>query len=111
MKKPAAQSLIGPKPIPFDDAEFGHEFPTLNEYMTCEVFDDGEPRTTSTVLFFFEKGQMKACVNDRHFGRTAFVTAATFGEIMLKIESGLADDNLDWRVKKAGPGEKGFTPF
>lgn len=114
MKVPSKSAASGNSSSPvvrFDDKGFAEMYPSLMGYLACDRFDDGSPRQTATLLMFFEQGGLKMCLNDRHLSRSAFVTAATFCEVMDKLELGLTNDTLEWRVKSQRTTGNGYTPF
>jgi hypothetical protein len=74
-------------------------YPTLHDFLTITGIG-GKVRKTATVLFFFESGKVKACLNDRESGAYAFVSGDGCRELLEALEGGLAKGGLDWRQKK-----------
>jgi len=87
---------------PVKPSAYFKTLPVLWEFLTTVVWDDGERRTTGTVLYFFDEGRLKACLSDRDSDRVAFVTAGTWEELQEAIDAGLADGSLDWRQSSRG---------
>ena len=83
--------------------------PAMWEFLTVTAWEDGEIRTTGTILYFAEEGRLKACVSDRDSERVAFVTAGTWEELNEAIEEGVELNSLDWRQSTRGRsgGRKG----
>lgn len=111
VKRPTFGQMNGPTEKPYDDQDFATLFPTLHQYITCTSWEDGKPRTTSTLLFFLENGVMKCCVNDRDNNRSAFFTATTFNDLLLHMETRLSEETADWKIKGNKPSNPGYTPF
>lgn len=87
------------------------DHPALAEYMETEVWEDGAPRLTSTLLLFLDQGAVKACLNDRETERTLWVTAGSIEEAIDVLEASLAGGTAEWRTKwkpaEKGPPKKG----
>lgn len=77
----------------------------LSSYLADTKFEDGTKRETSTLLLFVEDGQLKACLNDREEGATAWVSNNSLVGILEDLEAGLQDNTLGWRQSK-GPRRK-----
>lgn len=75
--------------------------PLLLEYLTSTAWGDGSERETATLTVFVEEGRWKACLNDRARHRSAFVAAKGLADLLVGLEEGLQEDDLDWRQKKA----------
>lgn len=93
---------------PIDDRLLKEDFPELYEHLTATTYDDGSQRLTSTLLMFVDQGALKCCINDRDNCRSAFVTATDIMGILLNLNTGLANNTLDWRGRSQRPsnGEK-----
>lgn len=111
VKRPMPGQLCGPKEAAFDDQGFKDEFPTLHQYLTCVRWDDGKPRTTTTLLFFVEGEALKCCINDRDNNRSAFVTSAGFAALLSEVETRLREESLDWKTKSQSNYSGRSTPF
>lgn len=72
-------------------------FPALFEMLTATAWEDGSPRTTSSLLLFFEDGWFKACVNDRAAGRTGWATGRSADAALASLEASIANDSVEWR--------------
>lgn len=75
-------------------------YPTVFQYLTDAVWDDGSPRETSTLMLLVEDGWLKACLNDRAMGRSLWVTGDALADVLAALELHLASGSGDWRVKK-----------
>jgi len=81
--------------------------PGLREMLTSERFPDGSKRTVATLLLFVEAGILKACLNDRDQGCTAWASGASVRDCLAALESGLQGDSLQWRTSGARKGFRG----
>jgi hypothetical protein len=79
-------------------------WPSLFEYLTAGIWDDGTPRLRSTLLVFSDGPSWKVCLIDKATQRKAFVSAQTFQEAMMAMETGLTSQTLDWRRDRPLPG-------
>lgn len=87
------------------------EYPNLTDMLQCTQWDDRTNRQTSTLLLFVEDSVLKACLNDRHFQRSAFFTAETMEALIVKIELALTNDTAEWK-SRGSRGQNGLaTPF
>lgn len=82
------------------DSEFETRWPNLYAYMTQETWPEGGARATSTLLFFVERGELKACISDRDAQRSAFFTGSSFSSLFDTVESALEGGDVDWRQKR-----------
>jgi hypothetical protein len=98
-------------PVPLQDCAWQKKFPTVAEFLCQQTWQDGAARLTGTITLLFEDGIVKAALNDRDGGCSAFVSARTFTSLWEALEKGLAGDGLEWRVKRdpplGGPRKKG----
>lgn len=77
------------------------KYPTLWEWLSCAVYDGGEPRTLPTLNVFFDAGMLKGFANDRDQGLSACLTSDTLEGLLAALEDGLKADCLEWRVSGA----------
>jgi hypothetical protein len=83
-------------------------YPALCEFLCKSSWEDGESRTTGTVMLMTEAGLWKAWVNDRDAGLSAFVSSGTLPGLLKSLDKGVESGQLDWRVPKNGTsGGKG----
>jgi len=75
---------------PPEDIKTWEKFPLLTEHLTHVKWDDGKPRTPSTLTISFNDGKMVCCLNDREANSGMFVTGATFQELLRSLEANLA---------------------
>jgi len=104
MKRPEMTQSGHTAPVMFNDHEMKSEYPTLHDYLACEVWEDGKHRKTSTLLLFVDEGSLKLCLNDRALLRQAFISARTLTEALSLLEDGLYSDSIIWRANK--PNQK-----
>ena len=90
-----------PPATPLNYAEFEREYPNLYTHLFDERYEDGTHRQTSTLLFFVERGCLKACLNDRDANKSVFLAAASVADALLALELGLDLGNLEWRQKRS----------
>lgn len=91
---------------PVDEAT-SKKMPSLWEWLTAHRDETGEARETGTILIFCEEGLVKVCACNRDTGHVAFISAKTLQDAFLKLDKGLANDSLDWRLSKREKGAKG----
>lgn len=101
MKKPEA--LTQPKllgvPAASDDVA-GKMIPSLVEWLTEVVWDDGSKRQTGTVMVLAEDGVFKAWLNDRAMNRSCWLSAESLEALLVRVEDTLACGKGEWRVNK-----------
>src|SRR5579859_910159 len=85
----ALPEVAGPSRM--TDEKFRAHYPALSEWLEEDLWPDGTPRETMTVLFFCDRGRFKAMVRDRDGKRVAFTTADEFDELLEALEAGLID--------------------
>jgi hypothetical protein len=73
-------------------------YPCLWEHVTRSKYPDGSARVLSTLMLFCDSGVIKACLNDRDQGLTAWASGCSWRACLLALEAGLANDTLDWRA-------------
>ena len=78
------------------------KLPALVEYLSVQVYEDGERRETSTLTLFWEDGLFKGCLNDRDQLKSCFLSSASLMDLLVRFESGLELDELEWRKKRQG---------
>jgi len=100
LKRPNPGEQFKKDDLPFVDHGFEADYPTLAEYLTADRWDDGKPRTTSTILIFLDGKALKVCLNDRDNNRSVFVSDPTFAGALLKLELGLLQNSLEWRSRQ-----------
>lgn len=111
MKKPNVDLKGEPLDELWDDEGFKIVYPNLYEHLKETKYDDGTPRQTSTLLIFSDNGCLKLCLSDRDNNRSVFVSAVDFDTAMVKIERGLAEDNLPWKGKPKFGNQSKTPPY
>jgi hypothetical protein len=100
MKKPMKRRETPTPGKPFKDSKLEKEYPCLYGMLVEATWDGGEERKTSTLLFFVEDGQMKACLNDRALEQSAFFCGNSMEALLTIIEEKLLDESADFRPYK-----------
>jgi len=100
LRKPATTQTRQPPSVVPVSPELEGLYPNLYAYMTQDAWEDGGTRATTTVLFFFERGEMKLCVSDRDLQRSFFVTGSDFASLLETAEAMLENGEPDWRQKR-----------
>lgn len=90
-----------------ESCQFLKGLPTVAEFLSLSRWEDGASRETGTVTLFFEEGLLKACLNDRDSGSSAFISARTFTSLFQAMEKGLLAGSLEWRQRGAGKAKPG----
>lgn len=91
---------------PSDNGPWGKDYPTLCEFLTSSVWDDGAARVPGTLLVFAEGPLWKCCLKDRDGGHVVFVSAKTPIALLKALEAGLVGDGLDWRADRKQGGKR-----
>lgn len=88
---------------------FETQYPTLAEFASCTVWEDGGARETGTILLLVDEGRWKVCLNDRALSRSAWVSGDSPCGAFGNAEDGLREERLDWRRRREGgpPGRGG----
>lgn len=111
MERPKPGQQFGKAEPAYNDSELSLTHPTLHSYLTLTTWDDGTPRTTSTLLIFVDQGTLKLCLNDRDLNRSAFFSGTTLAMALADVETALCSGCADWRGKRSAAGGNGYTPF
>lgn len=80
--------------------------PALWEYLTLDVLDGGEERVTSMICCFVEDGVVKLALQDRHEGRSMWVSCATIPDGLACLEVNLATGTGEWRRSRGASPSK-----
>jgi hypothetical protein len=103
-KRDEATASVGPDARPQDD-DLAIAYPGIWEHLAMTRYPDGSPRVLSTVTLFVDAGLVKACLNDRDQGLTAWASGVSLRAVLLALEAGLCNDTLDWRQPQ-GKGKR-----
>lgn len=87
----------GAKLPPWEGDGFMDDHPNLTSFLLDTKWADGTSRQPGTVSFFTQDGALKAAVNDKDRGVTAFLSAQGFYELLFLIDQGIKTDALEWR--------------
>lgn len=78
----------------------------LAAFLRQSEWENGDPRTTGTIMLFTEAGMWKAWLHDRDGQCSLFLSAGTLSELLSSCDQVLAAGNADWRAYKAPPSKK-----
>lgn len=106
LKKPMSKVADLPEGVTCADPAWSSRWPLLSSHLFDLKYEDGTPRSTSTLMILGEHSVVKACLNDREEARSAWVSGRTVDEALGALEVGLMQDSLDWRARPAGRWEK-----
>lgn len=101
LSKPTMPETIDVGPSDASYSDFEMKWPNLFSHLFDEVYEDASKRATSTLLFFVERGILKACLNDRDTGRVVFISTGSISDALDALEAGLSEENLDWRKRRS----------
>jgi hypothetical protein len=104
LKKRDSRPTAGSAGEGIGSCSVGSMIPGLMEMLTSVSWPDGSRRVASTLLLFSDEGFIKACLNDRDQGLTAWSSGVSLTACLLALEQGLANDSLAWRPP-AGSGK------
>lgn len=83
-------------------------FPALLEFLASEMWDeDQSARVRGTVTLFADECGVKAMLNDKDGGRTAFVLPEVEEGILDALEKALTSTTLKWLAAKKWGSAKG----
>lgn len=97
----AAAGVGGKAPVPAS-CPMLKAYPSVWEFLTASAYPDGGARVPGTLTIFSESGCFKACLNDRDQGISAFVSGNSLTALLVALESGLKDDDLEWKLPASG---------
>jgi len=100
LERPKAVPDAIPVARPPLDGVFSTDHPFLFAHLTDLTYGDGTPRQSSTMLFFVEEGQWKACLNDRAEGLYCFFAGPSMVALIDTMEAKLATGKVEWRKSK-----------
>jgi hypothetical protein len=100
LQKPIASKATTPAAAGWIGDDFKDMYPHVAAFLSQTTWDDGTQRVTGTIGLFVQDGMLKAFLQDKDSGQTAFVTAPAFQALWDMIELGLTDGKLDWRTMK-----------
>jgi len=80
------------------ESKWLQDHPAVGEYLTTTEWPDGGQRQTSTLLVFYEAGEVRVCLNDREQGRSLWATGSTLEGAFLALENRCKDEKAEWRV-------------
>lgn len=93
-----------PAPVPSTCALMS-KYAALTEFLVLSEWEDGSGRETGTLLLCVDAGCVKAWLNDRDGGRSAWLSSGSLTGLLDALESGLRDGDLEWRVAKRPQGK------
>jgi len=106
-KRKAADGAM--KRVGFSSASLGDywpSYPTLVEFLTCDRWPDGAPRSTGTMMVFVEDGLWKCWLNDRDAAQGTFVSSPTIDGLLKAADGCINDPGHPWRASKNAPRKR-----
>lgn len=85
---------------PADAGEWGKAYPELWDFLFALEYDDGGARVPGSMVLFRDGPHLKACLSDKDANLVAFVSGNSPEALFRAIDTGLADDTLDWRAQR-----------
>jgi len=92
--------------VPFPDANWNKACPLVTEHLSHEYWDDGKPRSPSTLTVRCESGRINMALNDREAKSSLYVTADDVTAALKALEKALSSPGADWRKWSGGGGKK-----
>lgn len=90
------------------DPAWAKGIPTVLEYLTQTMWDDGKPREVATLTVVAEGGTWRVCLNDRAGQRSCWVSGDTVHKALEALEAALKEGKAGWRATKQWrPGNRG----
>lgn len=77
--------------------------PSLAEFLSETVWEDGTARQTGTLMVFVEEGRWKGWLHDRDQGCSAFLSNTTLSNLLACLDTALAGDEVEWRPDRPRP--------
>jgi len=111
VKKPDVRMNGSPLDKPWGIDDWKVEHPSLTDMLQCARWDDQTARQTSTLLLFVEDGVLKCCLNDRHYQRSAFFTASTLADLIVKVELAITTGTVEWKARGQKGNQPGVVPW
>jgi len=81
---------------PVKDSSFETDYPSIFEHLTCEAYQDGEVRETSTFTVFCKCGLFKVSLADRNNKDVTFASGETLKGALEQLELSLSSGKADW---------------
>lgn len=100
LHKPAAIGVPNAVGEHWGLVSFPPELAALGEFLTEETWPDGSERVSGSMTVFREGAKIKCCLSDKDQGTLAFVSAATWTDLLEWVEAALRGQQLDWRPQR-----------
>lgn len=100
MRKPSETVSAEPGASGCTDTQWAKRFPTIVEYMTAMVYDDGTARETSSLSIRMDSGECKVALNDSDNERSMYTAAQTVEKALSFMEEHLKASGGSWRPWK-----------
>lgn len=97
-----AAEAAAPTGFAATDSRMSAITPTLVEWLTRTVWDDGAKRRTGTLMLLAEDGVWKVWMHDRDAAESAWVSGGSLEELLLAVEENLATGGGTWRKDAKG---------
>ena len=78
-------------------------FPEIWAFLTCLQGPDGSPRQTGTMSLSLNGGIWNLALNDPATGLYAAMSSASLDDLVLMIESRMAEGTMPWKLSKYPP--------
>lgn len=83
-----------------DGGRFAMQYPAIWEYLSCDRWEDGKARQTSTLQLFGDRGSVKAALKDREAGSICFLSGRNVEEALEALEGALRAGTAEWKEDK-----------
>lgn len=90
------------------DGKFSSRFPLIAEFLSTTSYEDGSPRTPSTLSIRIEEGEVRLALNDVDNRRSMFTASTGLDDAMKHMDAHLKSTGGTWRPWKDAPkGKRG----
>lgn len=79
------------------DAWIRDSFPTISAFLVDEWWDDGKPRSPSTLTVSVGPGGVQVALNDRDGQQSVYTTSSSLEKAMELLEEVLSGGAVPWR--------------
>lgn len=101
VQRPTTQDSPGRDQHPVAEDALGVKCPLLVQHLSDVLWDDGKPRTPSTLTIFVEDGRVKLALNDREASASLYVAGDSLKQALGSLEKALSGPGRpDWRAWK-----------
>ena len=97
MKRPNEIPTTRPEGT-WPDEKWIETYPTICEHLGDATWDDGKPRTPSTISLSCQEGRIVVALNDKEMHKSLYRSGESVEEALRAIEKALVDPGADWRA-------------